>query len=112
MFLTPADDEQRQVIGQLLLRTYIRLARWALDNNKQLFRTRPKFHLLTHMSEDQRQSRLNPCHCATWMDEDFVKRSMNLKKRVHKRTATQRTLQRYTLALGTRLREAQKKLEQ
>ena len=109
MFLTAAEDEQRMQIGQLMLRTCVKLARWALDNNKKLFRCRPKVHLLTHMCEDQRPSRLNPCHCSCWMDEDFIKRSMNLKKKVHRRTATQRTLQRYTLALGTKLREAQKK---
>lgn len=110
MFLSAAEDEHRMHIGQLMLRTYVKLARWALDSNKKLFRCRPKLHLLTHLAEDRKPSRLNPVHCACWMDEDFVKRAMNIKKKLHKRTATERTLQRYTLALSTKLRAAQKDL--
>ena len=63
------------------------------------------------MVEDQRLSRLNPAHLSCWMDEDSIKRTMRIKKMVHKRTATQRCLERYKLGLLAKLKEAETKLK-
>lgn len=112
MFLTDRENEQRKILGQLFLKLYVRLARQALDSHKRLYRCRPKLHLLVHMSEDDRPSSLNPAHLNCFMDEDFIKRSMAIKKGVHRLTATVRTLQRFIIGLRARLIDAQSKLKQ
>ena len=106
MFLTPEEDRERVVVGKLMMQLYVRMARDALDRNQRLFRCRPKLHILNHMTEDVRPSRLNPAHLACWMDEDNIKRVMHVKKHV----ATQRCLERYKLGLVARLKEAEPKL--
>ena len=95
------------VVGKLMMRLYVRMARNALDRNLKLFRCRPKLHILNHIVEDCRPSRLNPAHLACWMDEDNIKRVMHVKKAVRKRVATQRCLERYKL----RLKDAEPKLK-
>ena len=111
MFLTPEEDRQRMVVGKLMMQLYVRMPRNALDRNLRLFRCRPKLHLLHHMAEDVRPSRLNPAHLSCWMDEDSIKRTMHIKRMVHKRLATQRCLERYKLGLLAKLKDAEKKLK-
>ena len=110
MFLTVEEDRRRVVVGKLMMQLYVRMARNALDRNLKLFRCRPKLHILNHIAEDCRPSRLNPAHLACWMDEDNIKRVMHVKKAVHKRVATQRCLERYKLGLVARLKDAEPKL--
>ena len=105
------EDEHRRVIGMYFMELYVRLARNALDSGLRLYRVRPKFHLLFHLLVEPRASMLNPAHCSCWMDEDFVKKSMRIKKAVHRRTATLRCLQRWLLALPQKLGEAAMKLK-
>ena len=110
MFLSPEEDRHRLVVGKCMVQLYVRMARKALDSNLRLFRCRPKLHLLHHMTEDVRPSRLNPAHLSCWMDEDFIKRMMHVKRMVHKRTATQRCVERYKLGLLAKLKDAEKML--
>ena len=110
IFLSPMEDEQRKTIGKYFLQLYVRLARKALDDGQRLFRVRPKFHLLLHLLEDKRPSKQNPAHCSCWMDEDYIKKVMRVKKLTHRRTAALRCLQRWLMALPGKLQEAEKKL--
>ena len=106
MFLTDGQQLQKVVVGRLFLCSYLRLAQRAVENNQRLWRVRPKIHSFTHLVEEDRPGRQNPHYASTWMDEDWVKRVMRVKKKTHRRTAPTTTLQRWLLALGTKLQYA------
>ena len=91
------EDERRHVctVGSLFLRAYLHLARAALNVNKRVYRLRPKYHMCVHLLTDDVPSRLNFTWNATWLDEDFNKTVMKIKKGVHRRTATTSTLTRW-----------------
>jgi hypothetical protein len=103
MFLTELEEQNRLVLGRLMIVSYIALSADAVEKKKYLFRLRPKFHLLEHLSCDVRPSRLNCNIHATWMDEDSVKRWMRIKRMVHKRTATENVIRRFVLGLRANL---------
>ena len=100
-FLDSNEMECKHVIGMVFLKTYLKLAAGALEQRKQLWRIRPKFHMLVHMVICGR--RYNPHWSSTWLDEDALKRFMKIKKRTHKRTATARILQRWMMSLKDKL---------
>ena len=94
-----SDDEKRNVreAGVLYLRSYISLAEKAIEEQRRLYRIRPKLHLLHHLFI--KDGYANP-HCyATWMDEDALKHLMRTLRCTDKRTAEERLLQRWLLAL-------------
>ena len=104
LFLTHHQQEQVQTVGNLLIRSYLRLASEALDQGDRLWKIRPKFHLLHHLFlESGRPSALNFHHLSTWMDEDSVKRWMTIKRRTHRLQSTERSLQRWLLGLRPKL---------
>ena len=111
MFMAPQEDQQRVAVGRLMMRLYVKFARAALDDGKRLFKRRTKLHLLGHLTEDVRASRLNPAHLACWMDEDGIKRYMHVKRMVHVRTASLRCLERYKLGLPSKLKDAKDALK-
>ena len=80
MHLTDSQQLQKTVLGNLFMTTYMSLAQRAVVERKKLWRVRPKIHLLHHMVLEDRPSRLNPHYMSTWMDEDFIKRTMRIKK--------------------------------
>ena len=102
-FLTAHEQQHREVVGLLFIRTYMRLASEALSNRVRLWRVRPKFHLLHHVVLDKRLQ--NPHITSTWMDEDAVKKFMLVKKKTHRRRATERLLGRWLLSLKNKLVE-------
>ena len=63
-------------------------------------------HFLHEMVLEAKPSHLNPNTGRTWMDEDWVKRVMKVKKGVHRRTATESCLRRYLLGLPGKMLEA------
>lgn len=97
MFLNPLEEENRLALGKLMITTYASLASQAVERKQFLFRLRPKFHLLHHVTIEKRASNLNPNHHSTWMDEDSVKRWMRVKRLVLKKTATENVLRRFVL---------------
>ena len=103
MFLTELEEQNRLVLGRLMIVSYVALSANAVEQKKYLFRLRPKFHLLEHLSCDVRPSNLNCNIHATWMDEDSVKRWMRIKRMVHKRTATENVIRRFVLGLRANL---------
>ncbi len=78
-FLTRDEQLHREVVGLLLVRTYMQLASDAVNNRVRLWKVRPKFHLLHHLVLETRLQ--NPHFTSTWMDEDAVKRYMVIKKK-------------------------------
>ena len=105
MFLSPEEQEQKEVIGDLFMKTYVGLASEAVAAGRKMYRTRPKMHLFHHLIVERRASRRNPVMGATWMDEDFIKRCFRLKKRVHKRNATLNVLRRWLMGLPVQIRK-------
>ena len=103
MFLSDLEESNRLTLGRLMINTYACLATHAVEKKKYLFRLRPKFHLLHHLTIDTRPSNLNSNIHATWIDEDGVKKWMRIKRQVHKRTATISVIQRFVLGLRTTL---------
>ena len=82
MFLTPAQQDQVQTIGNLFVHTYVHLASAAVDRGELLWKVRPKLHMLQHVFlESGRASGLNFHFISTWMDEDSIKRYMQVKKK-------------------------------
>ena len=81
MHLTESQQRQKTILGSIYMNCYMTLAQGAVADGKKLWRVRPKIHLLHHCILEDRASRLNPHFNATWMDEDFIKRTMRVKKR-------------------------------
>ncbi len=106
-FLTADELLHKQVIGLVFVRTYVQLASAALSNRERLWKMRPKFHLLHHMVLENRLH--NPHFTSTWMDEDAVKKFMVIKKKTHRRTSTERLLNRWLLNLKNKLVEVCRK---
>ena len=104
LFMTAEEDEQRQVLGEMLLRNYVQMALIAENAGVHRWRCRPKLHLIHHVATERRASALNPAAASCWMDEDNIKRVMRIERAVHKRTATRSSLQRWLLGLPQKLR--------
>ena len=105
-FFTQNEAEHIQSVGLLFLKTYLQLAVESLARKRRLYKVRPKFHLLCHLIFDMPLSRANWTFDSTWMDEDFNKVCMTVTKKVHRRSATKRTLQRWLLAVPGYLEHA------
>ena len=96
-FLTNEEIQHKCCIGDVFCRIYMTLASRAMTARRFLWRVRPKFHLLQHVLLDQ--SCFNVTYMSTWLDEDFLKHAMAIKKKVHRKTATRRTLERWLAGL-------------
>ena len=105
-FLTELQEYHKRVVGEIFITSYMRLAAASVGRGEMLWRTRPKLHLLHEMVLEQKPSHLNPNTASTWMDEDWVKRVMKVKKGVHRRTATESCLRRCLLGLPGKMLEA------
>mgnify|MGYP001817988002 CR=1 FL=1 len=109
-FMSPAEQEHKVVVGGLFVKLYMTLASEAVASRpqKRLWRVRPKFHLLHHLVLEDAPSRTNyNCH-ATWLDEDFLKTIMCIKKKVHRGAATRATLKRWLLGLPSYFEHAKR----
>ncbi|CAE7217726.1 unnamed protein product [Symbiodinium sp. KB8] len=104
--MTEAEYVHVSTIGNLFLKSYLRLARTALDARKKIWKVRPKFHMLYHLFCDVSASHANFNYHATWMDEDYNKHVVRIKKSTHKKTATVSTLKRWILGLPGQLETA------
>ena len=98
-FLSEAQHQHKCTVGDLFCRIYLTMAAQAVSCRKYLWRVRPKFHLFHHMLLEDMPSRRNITFMSTWMDEDFLKYAMALKRKVHRRKATRRTLERWLIGL-------------
>lgn len=111
LFLDDHQQRQKVIIGNLFISLYLSLASRALEQGKRLWRIRPKFHLFHHRVIEDRPSRLNPHATATWLDEEWIKRTMKVKKKTHKRTATEKCLKRWLLALPQKMAQTLEKVK-
>lgn len=101
-FLTMLQKQHVNIVGDGFLRLYISLC----HVQPQTWYMRPKFHLLWHMIHDPmlRPSGRNTSWDCTWMDEDFVKKTMRILKGCHRRTAQAVVLQKYLVLMQGKLK--------
>ena len=92
------DDERNSAyeLGMLYLRSYVSLAAQSVLNGDYFFKIRPKFHYLLHVVEDLGAGQIRNIYFdTTFVDEDFIKVAMTLKKKMHSRTASLNILKRF-----------------
>ena len=95
MFMTNQERETALIAGRFFIHTYLLLANAALAADQLLFKVRPKLHYLLHLLERLQTSYRNPHFGATWMDEDWVRYAIGLKKKMSHRTSSHNILKRF-----------------
>ncbi len=104
-FFDETHQRHKVAVGTLFMNTYVGLAGKAVQAGVRLWRIRPKLHILHHVILEDRPSRQNPHFHSTWMDEDWIKRTMRITRATHKRSAPLVSLQRWLLGLQVKLEE-------
>ena len=102
MFLTEAEKNTVRVLGHLFCQHYAELAWGAVNNLELLWRCRPKLHVVAEMLLLRRN--VNPKLYATWMDEDFLKKTAKTLRLTSNKTAQIRFLQRWLMGIPEQLR--------
>ena len=102
MFLTGGEQETAYELGMLYIRTFLSLAVESLGAGELMFKTRPKLHFLLHLVEDmeptpERKQLRNPYYDSTFVDEDWVKRALQMKRRMAFRTSSLNVLKRFAV---------------
>ena len=96
-FLSGGERSTVQVLGQVFSQTYLRLATQAINSHRLMFRVRPKFHMLMHITDCY--DCLNASVYATWMDEDWLKKVAKTMQLTSSKTAQFRVMERWLLAV-------------
>ena len=97
-----------QILGNAFLKIYLDLH----HDQPKVWRIRPKWHLLWHVVNDPslRKASRNTSLDSTWLDEDWIKKIQRVMKKCHKVTAPKTLLQRYLVALRSKLTEEETRL--
>ena len=97
IFLTADEREHIYTTGWLFCRCYVKLANEAQARKDLLYKCRPKLHYIMHslLEAKSRPSARNPMWDACWMDEDYIKWSMKMAKRMSGRTLSLNLLKRF-----------------
>ena len=95
LMLTNAERETVVFAGGMYLETYMKLANQALDNSDRYFKVRPKLHYLQHIIEDVGLHPKNPAVHATFMEEDFIRHAVAMKRAMSHRTSCLNVLKRF-----------------
>ena len=105
-----ADDEVQnvQTVGNAFLKVFLSLH----NDQPHVWRIRPKFHLLWHVVNDPalRPAKRNSSLDSTWLDEDWIKKIQRVLRKCHKVTAPKTLLQRYLVALRSKLTDYSEKI--
>ena len=84
IFLTAQESDTAYATGMLFIHSYLCLANESLWNSELLFKTRPKLHYLVHVVEELQSKACsrNPFFDSMFMDEDWIKQALTVKKRM------------------------------
>ena len=104
LFLNEQEKKSLAILGDCLLRTYMSMARIAMENNALLWRVRPKLHMMCHIFRSPRS--INQSRYSTWMDEDFLKKIGKTMGLTDCRGSQVRCLQRWLLSIPQHLHPA------
>ena len=105
LFMTDSECSTAAATGRLFVRSYISLAAESLEAQDYYFKCRPKLHHLLHIIEDigAPGASRNPFSDSTFVDEDFVKQTLIVKRRVSYRKASLNVLKRFCVINKTAL---------
>ena len=98
-FLTADEKHHTTVVANVFLTTYAGLASEAVERGEYYFKTRPKFHYLQHMLEDDRPSLRSPAWDHCFIFEDHIKHCIRMLRKVSHRTAERQLLRRNAKAV-------------
>ena len=104
-FLSGEERRTVQVLGNLFVYTYVRLAAEAMGRHELMYRVRPKTHMYHHATECR--GLRNPSYYATWMDEDWLKKVSKTMKLTNSKSAQHRVLERWILAIPFNLKKVE-----
>ena len=104
MFMSAEERSTTVIAGKFFLRSYMLLAREALHvQNEHYFKIRPKIHYIQHVLERLQQSCRNPTFACNFMDEDWLKYAMGLKRKMAHKTSPHWILKRFCVFNKTAL---------
>jgi hypothetical protein len=92
--------------GVTFLTTYMSLSSRAAAADVAMWNITPKFHNVAHVFYSVMTDRVNPKFYHCYADEDFVGRIGRIGARVHPRTMSRRTIERYLMGLHHRFAKA------
>ena len=100
IFLNENERATAHEYGRLFLHSYLSLASDSVTRGAYLFKVRPKLHFFSHMVDDlvahPSGCRLrNPYYNSTFVEEDWVKHALQIKKRMSYRKACKNILLRF-----------------
>ena len=97
MFLSATERTDVYNTGWTFVTLYLQLAGQAQSRKELLFKCRPKWHFILHCLLEIRDkpSSRNPYFDTCFMDEDFVKKVLAIKRKVDVRTAALNCLKRF-----------------
>ena len=104
MFMTEEERCTTVTAGKFFLRSYMQLAHQALNVEKEYyFKVRPKIHFIQHLLERLQQSCRNPTFACNFMDEDWLKHALGLKRKMAHSTSPHWILKRFCVFNKTAL---------
>eukprot|EP00439_Symbiodinium_sp_Y106_P060799 s3615_g9.t1 len=101
MYLTPAERESAYACGDLYLNLYLSLACEAVESGTLLWKVRPKYHYCWHAVNDLLSKGRNPSKDATWMDEDVMRHTFHMRRKMCARKSPLNMLKRYLVVAKT-----------
>ena len=96
-YLTDEEKHSGYFYGDLYIRSYFSLANQALSASQKLWKVRPKTHFMCHVVQDLQTKYRNPAKDATWMDEDLMKHTLHMRRRIAQKTSSLNVLRRYSV---------------
>lgn len=102
-FLEEPEWQTASTVGRYFIAVYFTLAESAAQSGELLWHIRPKLHLLCHLAWMDKASKQNPGNHTTFMDEDFMKQFMRIKRATHVVKSSLRVLQRYLESVKLKL---------
>lgn len=105
LFLSEDERYHIHTTGRLFFNCYVKLANEAAAQKELLFKCRPKLHYMMHTVEEalSRPSTRNAAWDAVFMDEDYVKWSMRMAKKMASRTTSLNMLKRFRVVTRSML---------
>ena len=104
ILLSKEAQEAAYSSGWLFIQEYHRIAAAAQQRGEGLYEIRHKTHYFVHIVQRLGSCPINPQISSCWSDEDFMGRIGAIASMCHRRSAPERTLQRYLLLLMRELR--------
>ena len=97
MVLTEEEKQTAHTTGEFFVQSLLCLANLAITNSQLLWKARPKLHYLVHVYTDVLIKNRNPAKDATWMDEDLMRATFHMRRKMSSKTSPLNVLRRYAV---------------